>query len=345
MPSAGGHGVISSYYRNCVAVASGHLETTTSGVHACNPTAALPSTTVLPEPVLNSLAEYAPTVSGHVSGVHVGANVTHQDVKEATSPEVAVSAALLDVTMMMNPTATPDQSESWSLGSIKRAPFSFLRRAAPVADVNRFMQLRGFLLTSVPFFSEHTDVDGDSRTGHISCMKRLFLLFYGGQARYRRAFVLSLLTPSPIVLPVFYAGIFVVEIAANVDLYPDGSFLSVPETLTTLIVLLVLFLFGCVRVLASRFMPQCTCHKEPSVPVSGTDATVNDGDFSSEQRCLLHRHCGPFFWDSVAVVLSWSLLLIALAVQAVYREQSSNDFCGRYVRASVWGIVVGTGRK
>lgn len=296
MPSTGGHGVVSSYYRTCLRFA----DVSAQAPPALASFAPIQEGTLPPVKMAVSSqwaahvaeAHHEDRVPIHVpSGIHFEAYISPPGIRPI--PADACLSIEQDTALL------PPQSIAQKPPQSRRTSSVWAWSCLPTRElsddhIERFLRLRGgFSATSsVNEDSASLDsADASGATAHI---------FFASASE--STFVKRMFAPSSAILPAFFAGIFVLEIGGALDIY-DGIaavFASSPETDTSLALLVLLFFVGIARFVCTS-LPQWTRR--------GT--CTQFGKIFSACRWST----GPQSKDNAVILLSWTLVIAALTAQ------------------------------
>ena len=316
MPSAGGHGVVSSHYRNCLRVADAPAQSSLAGPA---PTPDHPSLAVetaassrwtshrLDSQLENQTFDATrgrafPSVeedAGH------SALAMELPLPAAASSEPAARPLPQHVSAHGTLTSSGPATSWWSVSAWQST------RRESEGHMERFLRLRGFMSAK-----ESNSATGESAgfatasAGVVSEPGALAI-----SPALETTFVLRLFTPSPAILPTFFAGIFVLEIGGALDIYDGiGNVYASPESDAALALLALFFFVGLARFVLSNLQ---------SWNRKGYCTRCEKGSRACRWRT------GPRSRDNIVLLLSWTVVIAALTVQVWFRG-------GRWW----WGVFV-----
>lgn len=325
MPSTG-RGIVSSCYRNCLRVYK----------PSNAPSAEAPDSLTLPEVVAHASTPSRPernSISSsrwaeHVAGADDALGVDGIPPVPVTSCatssgairptpiegvpiEIASTNGDSTVVRVVVPSSRYHQRADATISakSASRWSWSALFSDRGSGDyLDRFLRLRGFSVAR----SEEVD----ARTLPLAPSPAPEISASAMQANKRTAAAsataikLELLTPAPAILATFFAGIFVLEFGGALDIYSDvASLFASPETDASLAIILTLFSVALVRFALLSWRER-----------ANVDARRQASRTKVYDRPLLAwkaRHA-----DNVFIVVSWTLLVAALTVQARFLHEA-----------------------
>ena len=263
MPSDGGHGVVSTYYRNCLRFAD-------APVHAPRVRNSLP---VAPIQEALQFAVKLP-VSNELP-------LSHAPADDETSFERDMRLTIPEACPAPEPEAVLHPLQLITQESLlsKRAATVVRQqpgRQARDRHMDQFLQRRGFISDRVL---------SQASAGFVGAVDE-FSTTLGQSAASESIDAVHMFTPSTAILPMFFAGIFVLEIGGTIDIYDGvGSMFASTASGISLAIIIFLFLIGVFRYVLGLLFRAC------------------------------NRHPCPLNHDNALLLLSWTALIVTLTAQ------------------------------
>ena len=296
MPSAGGHGVVSSYYRTCLRFADVPPQAPRT-LSSFAPIQEGTSPTVKIA-VSSQWAAHAAEVRESHAPLPVPAGIHHEADRSPLGSRPSHADACLSIEQITALLPPPSIAHKAPL-SRRTMTCVWGWTCQPTRQVSddhmgRFLRLRGIF--SVTSSTNKDSASLDSAEAAIASGTTALT------SASESTFVKRMFAPSSAILPAFFAGIFILEIGGALDIY-DGIgavFTSSPETDTSLALLALLFVVGIARFVSTSV---------PNWARRGTCTRHGKGFGACRWRT------GPRSQDNAVLLLSWTVVIAALTAQ------------------------------